>query len=182
MRGDGASIASMLRRRLVTASLTIFLAILVSLFQFNGVQDNSSGNSEHSLFCYVTDVSNKTGFRPVPLVTSLENVTHHMSQGQPFLVKSVSDHWPATRLWSHAHFQHIFKGHDLFSSTFSTTESPQFEDNYPNKAIYYGIFINSPTLAAVVARDYEYPSFIPEHLKLQGKTSPTWGIHWLLPR
>lgn len=182
MRGDGASIASMLRRRLVTASLTIFLAILVSVFQFNGVQDNSSGNSEHSLFCYVTDVSNKTGFRPVPLVTSMENVTHHMSQGQPFLVKSVSDNWPATRLWSHAHFQHIFKGHDLFSSTFSTTESPQFEDNYPNEAIYYGIFINSPTLAAEVARDYKYPSFIPEHLKLQGKTSPTWGIHWLLPR
>ena len=142
----------------------------MAVFHFPSGHDNESGASQPpSVFCYVTDMSNETGYHVIPKAGSQESVSKHMNVGQPFVVTSVSNEWQATRLWSHAHFQQIFSGHDLFSSTFSTTQSPQFDDNYPNEAVYYGIFLNSHSLALEVARDYEYPSFIPQKLRLQGK-------------
>ena len=172
----------MLRRRLTAASV---LATLATVW-FPSVHYNDRDGSETSVFCYVKDMSNKTGYHVVPDALSPERVADFMNWGQPFLVTSVSNDWPATRLWSHTYFQHMFKNHDLFSSTFSTTELPQFDDDYPNKAIYYGIFLNSQTLAAMVARDYEYPSFIPDQLRLQGRTASyrllTFSVRAIIPR
>ena len=120
-------------------------------------------------FCHVTDFTiQETSYDPVPTVTPPLHVTSSMDLGQPFLVRGVSGEWPASQRWSHAHFQQLFKGHDLFSSTFSTTDSPTFDLDYPNKEVYYGIFLNNHSLASLVANDYQYPDFIPDHLRLHG--------------
>ena len=123
-----------------------------------------------NVFCHVTDFSSSTGYSPAPVanVTSSEGITDYISRGQPFLVPGVSDKWPASEKWSHAYFRRLFQGHALFSSTFSTPRQPQFEEDYPNKEIYYGIFLNDPALAELVANDYHYPRFIPENLRLYG--------------
>ena len=158
------------------------LATVTTLFQSCSIHDSPTTDAE-TMFCYVTDMSNKTGFQSVPSTSSLEGVATHMEWGQPFLVRGVSDNWPAARLWSHAHFRQLFRGHDLFSSTFSTTEQPQFEDDeYPNKGIYYGIFLNNEALAAVVAKDYDYPHFIPDQLRLQGERAAPAQTSHQLPR
>lgn len=129
-----------------------------------------------SLFCYVNDFSaSRLVYHPVPNATSstghvpATSVASHIDSGLPFLVSGVTDSWPATSRWSHSYFQTIFSDHDLFSSTFSTTELPTFGGGYPDKGVYYGIFLNDPRLAALVAKDYHYPMFIPEELRVHGQ-------------
>lgn len=128
------------------------------------------------LFCYVNHFSaSRLVYHPVPNATSVTghvpaaSVASHIDSGLPFLVSGVTDGWPATSRWSHSYFQTIFSGHDLFSSTFSTTKLPTFTDGYPNKEVYYGIFLNDLRLAALVAKDYDYPRFIPEELRIHGQ-------------
>ena len=58
--------------------------------------------------------------------------------------------------------------HELFSSTFSTLDKPVL-GQLPDAEVYYGIFLNDPTLAALVARDYHYPEFIPENWRVIGE-------------
>ena len=142
------------------------LCLLVS---FHGYYSKPRG----TLFCHVTDFSVTRGqdFQPVPNATVAASVVGYIASGQPFLVSGVSASWPATRRWSHSYFRSVFRGHDLFSSTFSTAESPRFEDSYPRHDVYYGIFLNDPSLANLVANDYQYPEFIPEELRLQGMVS-----------
>lgn len=135
------------------------------------------GTAAGPLFCYVNDFSASKLYHAVPNATSVIGhvsataVANYIESGLPFLVSGVTDSWPATSRWSHAYFKTIFSGYDLFSSTFSTTELPSFEDGYPNKEVYYGIFLNDPELAAMVANDYEYPGFIPDELRVHGGSS-----------
>lgn len=153
----------------VTCSLVPFLPVSLGL--------HGTYTAAGAQFCYVNDFSASRLYHSVPNATSASGhvpgaaVANYIESGLPFLVSGVTDNWPATKRWSHAYFQTIFSGHGLFSSTFSTTELPTFEDGYPNKEVYYGIFLNDPKLAALVADDYEYPRFIPEELRVHGECS-----------
>lgn len=128
------------------------------------------------VFCYVTDFSgSREAYQTVPNATSAAgtmsavDMASYVDSGQPFLVSGVTASWPATVIWSHSYFESIFSGHDLFSSTFSTSEAPHFEDGYPKEEVYYGIFLNDHSLATRVANDYQYPEFIPEEMRLYGQ-------------
>lgn len=143
----------------VAAVASVALLVVVSY-------DPASGGS---VFCHVTNFTRDDGFYPVPNATSEDSVSDFISSGQPFLVGGVTWDWPASEKWSHSYFRRIFEGHALFSSTFSTPRQPQFQEDYPNKEVYYGIFLNDQSLAELVANDYHYPHFIPDHLKLHGR-------------
>ena len=134
----------------------------------DSVEYSLTNSLEDSPFCHVMETSGNTRFQSVPEVTPPVGVAKLMDSGQPFVVRGEAREWPAARLWSHAYFQQLFRDQSLFSSTFSTSLSPQFGTDYPNKAVYYGIFLNNQTLASEVAKDYEYPDFIPAPLRLQG--------------
>lgn len=157
----------------VLVSLVAFLATVPTIKRFflspsDVVTNSSSDVTASSIFCHVIDLSNNSRFVTVATISSPESVARHLDSGVPFVVKGVATSWPATRKWSHAYFREIFQGYDLFSSTFSTTEYPKFDEDYPNKAVYYGIFLNDQRLAELVATDYVYPDFIPLHHRLHG--------------
>lgn len=153
----------------IALAVTFSLAVLpVSL--------HSTATDHGPLFCFVNDFSaSRLFYHPVPNATSATghvpaaSVAGYIDSGLPFVVSGVTDCWPATSRWSHSYFQTMFSGHTLFSSTFSTTKLPTFTDGYPNKEVYYGIFLNDARLAALVAKDYDYPRFIPEELRVHGQ-------------
>ena len=122
-------------------------------------------------FCYVNRFDRSDYFRPLTPMSlessSKEFVRKCMHSGRPFVVSGVTESWPANRKWSHAYFEEIFQNHKLFSSTFSTTKSPQFSDS-PSDDVYFGIFLNDRQLAEVVAGDYGFPDFIPPDWRLTG--------------
>lgn len=149
------------------ALLICSLAGLIA--SFHDTTPDPSSSASGSKFCHVTDFSTSNNdYHPVPHVTSPDRLTDLIRTGQPFCVHNVTDNWVAPAKWNHTYFRGLFQGHALFSSTFSTPEQPQFEEDYPNKEIYYGIFLNDPSLAELVANDYHYPHFIPENLRLYG--------------
>jgi hypothetical protein len=149
-------------------------ALLLLCLPLSVREDGSRGSST---FCHVTDFSSSRDgpYHAVPLASTPAEVARHTDHGQPFLARRVSQDWLASRLWSHAYFHQLFRGHDLFSSTFSTAAAPQFTPDYPNHAVYYGIFLNNATLAALVATDYQYPHFIPQSMRLRGNEWVHWG-------
>ena len=122
-------------------------------------------------FCYINGFDRSDYFRTVTSTslgrTDEEFVRKCMHSGQPFVVSGVTKNWPANWKWNHAYFEEIFQSHKLFSSTFSTTKSPQFSES-PSDDVYFGIFLNDRQLAEVVAGDYSYPDFIPEDWRLTG--------------
>lgn len=151
-----------------TTVCSVVMATVMAFYLSNSDHGNRKLDAG-TIFCYVTDFTNQEyDYESIPIATSAVHVTSSMELGQPFIVKGVAVNWPASNLWSHAYFHELFKGHDLFSSTFSTTQSPNFDPDYPNKEIYYGIFLNNHSLATMVANDYQYPDFIPDHLRLHG--------------
>ena len=111
-------------------------------------------------FCYVNEFIASENFRPVVNATpdsgrlSAINIDSYVHSGQPFLVSGVSRDWPATRKWNHSYFVDIFEEHTLFSSTFSTVKQPSLREGGPEE-VYYGIFLNDPALAALVATHYQ---------------------------
>ena len=134
--------------------------------------EESSITEYSSEFCYINRFDRSDYFRTVTSVF-LERanemfVRKSMHYGQPFVVSGVTKDWPANWKWSHAYFEEIFRNHNLFSSTFATSERPQFSESPSN--IYFGIFLNDRQLSEAVAGDYSYPAFIPEDWRLTGET------------
>ena len=169
------------RRRWWWRCVGVSMATMVSfgilqLSRCHGNHGNQAPPGRGSKFCYVTDFSSSGAefqlvLNATPTYAHLAavGVASFMHSGQPFLVSGVTANWPARDLWSHAYFQKLFSGHKLFSSTFSTSERPQFEDGHRDSEIYYGIFLNDPSLAALVANDYQYPEFIPAAWRVHGQ-------------
>ena len=120
-------------------------------------------------FCYVNDFD-APGVHFTPLLVeaeaTLESVTRAVDEGRPFVVGGVTRGWAATGKWSHSYFKELFKNSRLFSSTFSTAKAPRFGDK--DTQTYFGIFLNDPALAELVAMDYGYPDFIPPGWRVRG--------------
>ena len=111
--------------------------------------------------------------------SSSDDILRRIDAGSPFIIRSIANEWPATQKWNHNYFKRIFSSNDdlLVSSTFSTTPPPStFSANETKKReTYYGIFLNDPILANLVAADYDLPSFIPGDWWLRGNEWLHWG-------
>lgn len=122
-----------------------------------------------------TTTGTTTTYNLIQLV-NIEDMTptvllKNMEQGQPFCVKGVTEGWKAKERWTEEHFRSVFASFELFSSTFATNASPVFGSSpRSDRDVYYGIFVNDNHLAQVLAEDYSYPTFIPQDLKVQGRT------------
>ncbi len=127
-------------------------------------------------FCYDNNFKNSTfiKFRTISQahIDNINNtfIDQHLQNGLPFVVSGVTNPWKAVDKWSHSYFEKLFKDENLFSSTFSTPNRPQFCSlDDCNKKVYYGIFLNNQLLAKSLANDYEYPQFIPNDWWIKGK-------------
>ena len=125
-------------------------------------------------FCHVNDFgAPSTSYKPIPYA-DVRDVTpgvllSYAETGQPFVVRNVANEWKAREKWNERYFQTVFANFELFSSTFATNASPTFDSVLPKKDVYYGIFINDKELAGFMSEDYEYPWFVPNNLRMQGK-------------
>ncbi len=157
---------------LVTALLSVLSCTALAF-------SSSSTPAPEQDFCYVNDFSNsQVQFHPLNL-TNLGDVTEEgffadLEWGRPFVVRGVTEGWKANKKWDVEYFRHVFSDFELFSSTFATNASPVFESASPQEDVYFGIFLNDAKLAAFLAEDYVYPSFVPPHLKMQGKVQSTY--------
>ena len=99
-------------------------------------------------------------------------VMHQVNTGSPFVVSGVTRGWKASDKWVHSFFKSLFQKEQLFSSTFSTLNSPQFCDDTAgvceDHSVYYGVFLNNPQIAEYLYEDYQYPEFIPEEWWVKG--------------
>ena len=159
---------------------TLFFPDHRSTPQKNTSSSDQRPGNKHK-FCYVNNFSPSDNFGPVtnatPDAQTLSdtgiNMSWYVHSGQPFLMSRVTTSWGAVKKWNRAYLAEMVGSQELFSSTFSTLEKPvlgQFADD----EVYYGIFLNDPTLAALVARDYHYPDFIPEHWRVTGEENVPW--------
>lgn len=131
-----------------------------------------------SEFCHInnfSDTGNHTFHTLVPIHVTDLNETFVMEQvniGMPFVVSSITKLWRAVDKWDHTFFKSVFRDEQLFSSTFSTLNSPEFCDDTAELCedhnVYYGVFLNNPRLAEYVHEDYQYPEFIPEEWWVKG--------------
>lgn len=159
---------------MATEDLLLFLLVLIfnlwSVCNHEFVDGASYQPGEGVDFCHVNDFSaSNTQYEPIPLA-NIEDLTpavllSHAELGQPFAVANVSMDWKAREKWNERYFQNVFANYELFSSTFATNVSPAI-DSIEN--VYYGVFINDKVLADFLSEDYNYPSFIPKELKMQG--------------
>ena len=166
MNTDLLQLSIFLLLSIVVTSLLSLISCTVSTF---------SSNSTPEDFCHVNDFNNsQTLFHPLHL-TNIEDMTEkeffsHLEWGRPFVVHGVTKGWRANQKWNAEYFRHVFSNFELFSSTFATTVSPVFE-SAPQEDVYFGIFLNDVKLSGLLAEDYNYPSFVPTQLKMQGKIS-----------
>lgn len=105
-----------------------------------------------SEFCHVNNFSltNIVAFHTLhPIHVDDMNETfvmHQVNKGSPFVVSGVTRGWRAGDKWTHSFFKSVFKNEQLFSSTFSTLNSPEFCGDITgvcdDHSVYYGVFLN----------------------------------------
>lgn len=137
-------------------------------------------------FCHQNHFQGSDTFRTLVALTEAnvarEAMAAYMHAGLPFVVSGVTEGWPANSKWNHSFFDHAFRdhSHDVFSSTFSTPVSPDIA--HPSTSvheIYYGMFLNDPTLAEHISADYSYPEFVPEEWRETGAC--TVAVSYMFP-
>lgn len=134
-------------------------------------------------FCYINEFENSTiSYSKLKALHSgnvRELLRENMEHGQLFVVSDVTNGWKANHRWTHEYFKSLFSNFELFSSTFATNVTPVFEHDSHQEDVYFGIFINDPSLANLLASDYSYPDFIPPELRIQGcEVSGVTSGHW----
>ena len=163
----------------VTAAL-VTCCLALAARRLTGTQSGQPQNE----FCYVNHFAPSELFRPVVNATPDNggnlltlNINNYVNSGQPFVVSGVTAGWPASKKWTHAYFRELFRIHPLFSSTFSTPERPSLE-TVSARNVYYGIFLNNASLAALLAQDYAFPPFIPAKWRVRGQclSRCTWLV------